>query len=141
MSSRSQRPPYPAPVDATGPAAPPPPDRGLRLAAALVGAESLALVGVTVAELAALSGDRVGLGVGTSVFFCFCGLVLAWAAWGLWRGRGAARGPAVVAQLIGLGLAWSTRAEVPLVAVLLAGSALAVLALVLRPSATQTLGE
>ncbi len=128
-------------VDAPGEEAAAAPDRGLRLAAVLVAAEALALLALAGAELAALSSDRIGLGVVTAVFFAVCGLVLGWAAWALWRGIGTARGPVVVAQLIQLGLAWSTRSEAPAVAVLLAGCALAVLALVLRPSATQTLGE
>ena len=111
------------------------------MAGLLIGAEAAALLAVAGAELLSLSGDRLGLGVGTAVFFAFCGLVIGWAGWGIWRGLGSARGPAVVAQLIGLGLAWSTRSEVPLIAVLLAGCSVAVLALVLRPSATQTLGD
>lgn len=128
-------------MDQAGEDARPAPDRGLRLAAALVGAEAAALLAVAVAELAALSGDRIGLGLGTTLFFVLCGSVIGWGAWGLWRGLGAARGPVVAAQLIQLGLAWSTRSEVPLVAALLAGCAFAVLALVLRPSATQRLGD
>ena len=117
------------------------PDRGLRLAAVLVAAEAVALLSLAGAEVVALSADRIGLGVVTAVFFGVCGLVLGWAASALWRGIGAARGPVVVAQLIQLGLAWSTRSELPPVAALLAGCALAVLALVLRPTATRTLGD
>ena len=112
------------------------------MAGLLVGAEAVALLAVAGAELLSLSGDRLGLGRRhRGVLRVLRRWSSAGPAGGSGAGLGSARGPAVVAQLIGLGLAWSTRSEVPLVAVLLAGCSVAVLVLVLRPSATQTLGD
>lgn len=127
----------------TGP--PPPPatpgrDRGLRVAACLVAAQCLTLIGVTVVELSALSPSRAGLGIATATFFAVCGLGLGWAARGLWEQLTWARGPVVMAQLLMLGVAWSTRAT-PWAAIGLAAWALTVLVLVLRPPATRILSE
>ena len=107
------------------------------MAAGLVGAEGLALLAVAVAEVLALSGSRLDLGLTTAVFFLVCGAGLGWAARGLWQRLSWARGPTVAAQMLVLGLAWSTR-SVPWLALLLAAWALAVLVLVLRPAATES---
>ena len=122
------------------PSAGPSRDRGLQVAACLVAGEGLALLVVAGVELVSLSGARVGLGLTTALFFAACGLGLGWAARGLWLGRTWSRGPVVAAQLLTAGVGWSTR-SVPWLAVLLALWALAVLALVLRPAATEALSE
>ncbi len=111
------------------------------MAALLVAGEAAALLGVGVAELVGLSADRIGLGVTVAVFFAVCGLGVGWSAAGIWRGDGWARGPLVATQLLVLGVAWSTRAELPWAAAVAALWALAVLGLLLRPAATRTLGH
>ena len=112
----------------------------LRVAVCLVGGEALALFGLAAAELLSVEGSRVGLGVTTAVFFAACGAGLGLSGAGLWRLRTWSRGPVVVAQLLVLGVSWSTR-SLPVLAVLLATWALAVLVLVLRPATTDELSE
>ncbi|MBA2638427.1 MAG: hypothetical protein H0U77_00205 [Nocardioidaceae bacterium] len=114
---------------------------GLRLAACLVAVEALALLSVAAGELLAVTPGRIGLGVSTALFFMACALGLGYAASGVWRVLGWSRGPVVVAQLLLLGVAVSTRDSLPWWAVGLAGWALAVLALVLRPAATRALAD
>lgn len=106
---------------------------GRRAAAALVGGEAALLVGLAVAELVALSSDRLGLGLSTAAFFAICGGGLGLAGWGLWTGRGWSRGPLVAAQLLWLGVSWSARDALPWVAITVAVAAVAVLVLLLRP--------
>lgn len=79
------------------------------MAAVVVGAQALALIALALADLLNLESDRVGLGLGVAVVFLFLGVGLLAAAVMLQRGRGGARGPLVVAQLISLGLAWNLR--------------------------------
>jgi hypothetical protein len=81
----------------------------LVVAAVLTGVEALALVGLAVAELAALSGSKATMGVTTSLFFLLYGAGLGVAAWSLYRLRSWARAPIVLTQLIQLGVAWSFR--------------------------------
>ena len=118
----------------------PGPEPGLRLAACLVAVEGLTLLIIAGVELFSLDGSRVGLGVTTAVFFAACGCGLGWAAAGLWRARSWSRGPVVAAQLLVLGVAWSSRSA-PWLALLLVGWGLAVLVLVLRPAATDALAD
>jgi len=113
---------------------------GLRLAACLVAGQGVALVAVSGVELASLNASRVGLALTTAGFFLVCGLGLAWAGRGLWTAESWSRGPVVAAQLLVLGVAWSTR-SLPWLALLLAAWAVLVLVLVLRRSATEALGE
>jgi len=122
-----------------------PPDRpatgtGLRLAACLVGGQGVALIGVAAVELAALNAARIGLALTTAGFFLLCGAAMAWAARGLWCAEPWSRGPVVVAQLLVLGVAWSTR-SVPWLALVLGAWGLAVLVLVLRRPATEALSR
>jgi len=114
---------------------------GLRLAAGLVTGQALALVAVAVVELVSLNASRVGLALTTACFFLVCGLGLAWAGRGLWCAESWSRGPVVAAQLLVLGVAWSTRSSLPWLALLLAAWALLVLGLVLRRGATEALGR
>ena len=81
----------------------------LRIAAALVLVEGLALIGWGMVVLfAALDGEAV-MAVSTGVFFVVYGAALVLAARGLWQRAGWARSLAVVAQLIQLGVAWNLR--------------------------------
>lgn len=106
---------------------------GGRAAAALVLLEAALLVGLGVAELTALSRDRLGLGLSTAVFFAICGAGLGVAGWGLWTDRGWSYGPLVAAQLLWLGIAWSFRSTLPWAAAAVAVAAVTVLVLLLRP--------
>ncbi len=103
--------------------------------------EALALLAVAAAGLLAVTPGRIGLGVSTSLFFVACALGLGYAASGVWRGLGWSRGPLVVAQLLLLGVAVSSRDSLPWWASGLAGWALAVLVLVLRPAASRALAD
>jgi hypothetical protein len=116
------------------------PGPGLRVAAGVVAVQALALLVVAGAELAALEGARLGLGVTTAVFFAACGLGRGAAGRGLWRAEAWSRGPVVAAQLLVLGVAWSTR-SVPVIAGVLAVSGLGVLFLVLSRAGTEALSE
>jgi hypothetical protein len=114
----------------------------LVVAAGLVGVEAVALVVLGVAELGALSGDRVAMGATTSVFFLGYGAGLAFCAWMLVRLRSWARAPVVLTQLIQLGVAWSFRGG----ASNAASAALTVLAVlvlvgIFLPSSVAALGE
>lgn len=112
----------------------------LWLAAALVAAEGLVLLVLGVAEVFALTGERVLMGVTTTVFFLGFGGALIACAWGLTRPWSWVRGPVVLAQLIQLGVAWSFRGgETGGVSVALTVPAVLVLVLVLLPSSTALL--
>ncbi|MGA8245359.1 MAG: hypothetical protein WB797_00495 [Nocardioides sp.] len=91
------------PEDVQGATAPPP----LVVAASLVAVEGLLLLAYGVLEAAHVHADRAAMGVTTSLFFAFLGLVLMGCAWLVVRGRPWARGPVMVAQVMFLGLAWS----------------------------------
>ncbi|WP_182523864.1 hypothetical protein [Nocardioides dongkuii] len=114
--------------------------RPLLLAAALAGAEALALLVSALLELVNVSAVRVTMGVSTAVFFLVCAAGLGLSAWGLTRLATWSRSPVVLAQLILLGVAWSFRGgDTTLVAVGLAIVAVAVLAGVLHPASTAAL--
>jgi hypothetical protein len=108
--------------------------------AALVALEALALLALAVAAVATLHSNRLLLGATNAAFFCAYGAGLAVCARGLLRLRSWSRGPVVLAQLIQLGIAWSfaSRATAWL-SVVLAVSAVLVLAVVLAPSTTTAL--
>lgn len=139
MSRSSPPPPAPGPPG-DDPAAPLEIPGTLRFAAALVAIEGLALVVLGIAELLAVTGTRVLMGVTTSVFFLGVGAGLVVCAWGMTRPWSWVRGPVVLAQLIQLGVAWSFRGgDTGTVSVVLTVSAVVVLVLVLLPSSTAVL--
>lgn len=106
----------------------------LRVALTLVALQGLLLVGYAVLEAFAVSGGRVSMGVTTAVFFAAYGAGLLACAFALPRGRGWARSPIVLAQLIWLGVAWSFKGDpTTWVAVLVAVVAVLVLVGILHP--------
>ncbi|MEO5852835.1 MAG: hypothetical protein ABIQ15_10030 [Nocardioides sp.] len=112
----------------------------LLVAAFLVAVEGAVLVALAVLEVASLSAGRVTMGVTTTVFFLGFGSLLLLGAWSLRARRSWARGPALFAQLVALGLAWSFRgASTVLVPVALAGVALLVIAGTLHPASVAAL--
>lgn len=109
----------------------------LRVAAALVALEGLALVVLAVLESVSISGDRLVMGISTTLFFLGYGAALLVGAWGLLRPWDVVRSPVVLAQLIQLGVAWSFRGgDTGPVAGVLAAIAVVVLVLVLLPVST-----
>lgn len=115
----------------------PPP---LTVAASLVGVEGLTLLVVAMVALLSLDGDRVALGLATAVFLGAYGVVLLVAAWALTRRRGWARGPALITQLILLGLAWNLR-DLAVVALILAVAAALAVVGVLHPASVDALSR
>jgi hypothetical protein len=114
--------------------------RRIRAACVVVGLEAAAALAFGVAELAQLDRARLTVGLTTAAFFFVYAGGLAAAARGLTRLRAWSRAPVVLAQLIQLGVAWSFYGGSTIwVTVLLAGSALAVLAVVLAPATTDAL--
>jgi hypothetical protein len=111
-------------------------------AASLAAVEAALLALFGVAELVSLSGDRVAMGVTTTVFFLVYGAGLAFCAWRVTRLESWARAPLVLAQLIQLGVAWSFRggSSTP-VAVGLALVAVLVIAGIFHPASLDALRE
>ncbi|WP_322936681.1 hypothetical protein [Nocardioides bizhenqiangii] len=107
--------------DPPPPSVAPPP---LTVAASLVAVQGMVLVVLAVAEIADLDAGRRAMGLSTAVFFGGYGALLLFAGWGLWRRATWSRGPALITQLIWLGLAWNIREH------LVAAIAVAVVALV-----------
>jgi hypothetical protein len=84
---------------------------GLLVAALGTAAMAVLLVVLAVASLASGHGSFSGV-IGVAVA-CY-GLLLAAAAWGLWRGWGFARGPVIATALLNLATAVSMAAAAPL---------------------------
>jgi hypothetical protein len=87
----------------------PPP---LTVAASLVAVQGLVLVALAVLEIVDVDADRRALGLSTALFFAGYGALLLVAALGLWRRTAWTRGPALITQLILLGIAWNVRDHV-----------------------------
>ena len=112
----------------------------LVIAASLVAVEAILLSLQGIAEIVSVAGDRVALGVTTSVFFLAYGAGLAYCGWAVTRLRSWARAPIVVAQLIQLLVAWSFRGgNTTPVAMALALVAVLVLVGVFHPASTDAL--
>ncbi|MET7276713.1 hypothetical protein ABZS29_00675 [Kribbella sp. NPDC005582] len=116
--------------------------RPLKLAAAVVAAEGLALLVLGIAEAFTIQGSRLVLGLTTTVFFLLYGVGLGAVARGLSRASTWSRGPAVFSQLIQLLIAYSfwgggTKA----VAIALVVAAIAVLVGVFRKESTEALAD
>ncbi|HET6627921.1 MAG TPA: hypothetical protein VFG63_16130 [Nocardioidaceae bacterium] len=126
---------------------PPAPARGrtptpLVVAASLVVVEAILLVLQGVAEVVAVSGDRLAMGVTTTLFFLAYGGGLAFCARAMNRLHSWARAPIVVAQLIQLAVAWSFwGGSTWPVALGLALLAVLVLAGIFHPASIDALGD
>ena len=112
----------------------------LAAAAGLVLVQGLLTLGFGIAEAVSLDGDRLVMGLTTSLFFVGYGAALLVCAWGLNTIRAWSRGPVLLAQLIWLGLAWNFRDGDTLpVAITLAVVASLVLAGLLHPRSIDAL--
>jgi hypothetical protein len=107
-----------------------------------VAVEAFLLVALACLELAAIDADRLSLGLSTATFFLAAGVGLAACAYALWRGRRWGRGPALLAQLVALGLAWNFRGGgTTAVSVGLAVAAVVVVAGLLHPTSVDVLED
>lgn len=114
----------------------------LGIAAVVVAVESLAYVVLAVLDLADVSSERLGLGVGAGILLGIYGVGQLFAAWRVLQGESWARSPLVVTHLIQLLLAWNLRNEdSPWLAILMGGCAVVVLGCLLAPPVTRALGR
>ena len=112
------------------------------MAASLVVVEALLLLGYGVAELGALTGTRLVMGLTTALFFLVYGAGLVFCAWSLTRRQSWSRAPVVLAQLIQVLVAWSfVGGETTTVAVVLLVTALVVLAGVFHPASLSAMTD
>lgn len=103
-------------------------------------AEAVAAWAVAAVDLAAMSSQRLALGITNAVFFAGYGVGLGICARGLLQLRTWCRGPIVLTQIIQLGVAWSFASrETLLWTVLLGVPAVVVLIAMLAPSTTAAL--
>jgi uncharacterized membrane protein (DUF2068 family) len=103
----------------------------------LVALEGLLGLGYAGVALGEVRISRAVVGVGVAILMAAFGLLLLLVARGVFLGRRWSRGPAVVAQLILLPIAWSFRGgSTTWFSVVLAALAIAVLAGVLHPRST-----
>jgi len=117
------------------PSTPPP----LGVAASLVGLEGVALLAGAVVTLVDLDTDQLTLGLATTSFFAAYGAVLVAAGLSLARRRTWARGPALLSQLIMLGLAWNIRGGYLVPALVLALVAVVTVAGIVHPASVEAL--
>jgi hypothetical protein len=118
------------------PSAPPP----LVTAASVTAVEGLVLLALAALEMASLTGGRLTMGLTTAVFFAAFGVLLMACGWLITHGHTWTRGPILLAQLIGLGLAWNLRGgETTLVSVAIAVVALIVIAGMLHPASIEAI--
>jgi hypothetical protein len=102
--------------------------------------EGLVLLALAVLEIASLTGGRLTMGLTTALFFAAFGVLLMACGWLITRGHTWARGPILLAQLIGLGLAWNLRGgETTIVSVAMAVVALIVIAGMLHPASIEAI--
>lgn len=114
----------------------------LAVAASLVAVEAILLVLQGLAELTALSGQRMAMGVSTALFFLVYGAGLAFCAWSVLRLGSWARAPIVVAQLIQIAVAWSFRGgSTTTVALALGVVGVLVLAGIFHPASIEALAD
>lgn len=113
----------------------------LLTAAVIVLLEAVVFLVLGVLEALDVSSERVGLGVGTTLFLLAIGAGLLWAARRVTEGDAWARSPLVVAQLIQLCLAWNFRGDPAWLAPAIALPAVLVLACLLAPPVTRALSD
>ena len=118
------------------------PPAPLTVAAALVGVEAVLLVVYGVVESTVTRSEAAAMGITTTLFFLVYGAGLGYCAWKLSRLQSWARAPVVLGQLIQLGVAWSFRGGGgTVVALVLAGLAVLVLAGIFHPASLAALAE
>ncbi|MGW7683800.1 hypothetical protein ACWGID_23885 [Kribbella sp. NPDC054772] len=116
--------------------------RPLKLAAAVVAVEGLALIVLGIAEAFTIHGSRLVLGLTTTGFFVVYGAGLGFVARGLSKAARWSRGPTVFAQLIQLLVSYSFwGGSTTIVAVALAVLAVAVLICVFQKASTEALAD
>ncbi len=116
--------------------------RLLLIAACVVWAESLVFGVLVVLDVADLSGDRLGFGIGSGLLLAIYGAGQAWAVWRVTLGDAGARSPVVVTQLIPLLLAWNLRtSDSKWIGALMAIAAVIALVCLLAPPVTRALGR
>jgi hypothetical protein len=114
----------------------------LGIAAIVVAVEALAYVVLAVLDVADVSSERLGLGVGAGLLLAIYGLGQLFAAWRVSQGESWARSPLVVTHLIQLLLAWNLRdGDTTWLAIVLGGCAVVVLGCLLAPPVTRALGR
>jgi hypothetical protein len=112
----------------------------LKAAAAVITAEGVLSGVLGVIEAFSLDGDRLGQGVTSALFLVLYGAGLLYVGRGLARAARWSRGPAVLTQLIQLGVAWSFWGHsTSWLAVLLGLAAAAVLVAIFLPDSTRAL--
>ncbi len=113
----------------------------LSIAAIVVAIEAVAYIVLAVLDLANVSSERVGLGVGAGVLLAAYGAGQLFFAWRVSQGESWARSPLIVTHLIQLLLAWNLRnGDTTWLAYVMAGLAVVVLACLLAPAVTRALG-
>jgi hypothetical protein len=114
----------------------------LTVAAGVLALEGLAGVVLGLIEAFSTSGGRLAMGVTSSVFLVVYGVALILVGWGLSRAATWSRGPAVVAQLVQLGVAWSFRGgSTTWVTVVLGLLAVVALGAIFRRTSTEALTD
>ncbi|KQX75136.1 MULTISPECIES: hypothetical protein [Aeromicrobium] len=113
----------------------------LLIASAIVLAEASVFAVLAALELFSVSSDRIGLGVGATIFLLVVAAGLAWAATRVVVGESWARSPLVFAQLIVLGLAYNFRGDPAWLSPAMAVPAVVALACLLAPPVTQAFAD
>jgi len=132
----------PEPDQANPETAPRRPPAPLLVAASVVAVEAVLVVMQAVVEIVAFSGQRLVMGLTTTLFFLLYGAGLLYCAWAVSRLRSWGRAPIVVAQLIQLAVAWSfAGGSTTFVAVTLTLLAVLVLVGIFHPASIAALGD
>ncbi|MCW2830137.1 MAG: hypothetical protein JWP31_829 [Aeromicrobium sp.] len=111
------------------------------MAAGIAAIEALTFGVLAVLELLSISSERIGLGIGTTLFLLIIGAGLLWAGWRVTEGDAWARSPLVFAQIILLGIAWNFRGDPPWLSPALALPAIIALGCLLSPPVTRALSD
>lgn len=114
----------------------------LGIAALVVVIEALAYVVLAVLDVADVSRERLGLGVGAGLLLAIYGVGQLFAAWRVSQGESWARSPLIVTHLIQLLLAWNLRnGDAAWLAIVMGASAVVVLACLLAPPVNRALSR
>ncbi|KAA1420876.1 hypothetical protein F0U44_00550 [Nocardioides humilatus] len=124
--------------DTPNASATPPP---LSVAASLVGVEGLGAVGVAIGAISDVRSGQWATAASIAAFFALCAAGLFVAGWALWRRHGWARGPALITQLLMLGIAFGTGIPVAAAIVVAAVAVISVAGIVHPDSIRALSGE